>query len=167
MRGAGCPRGRADGGPLRLLDLEYARRAAAAAVSHAVMSWARIGAEHPGVRPLSDFEAELPPHAPSPAEAFEAQPQIALARAEGLVGKGEDPVVVFADPYALRMTAELTAVSGSALVDLDGAWRSDPDGCFRTFPRSEESLAHLREVRAYLDDLDDHCIVVQVTAHRG
>ncbi|SEM79850.1 hypothetical protein [Streptacidiphilus jiangxiensis] len=171
VRGECCPDGWADGGPISLLDLGAARRQAQRTAADRYMRWCEITAGNPGVRPLADFEAE---HG-SPAErwmpsaaaaAFEAQPQVALARAERLVGTGEDPVALFAAPDRLFEEAGLRAVTGAALLTVDGTWCDDPDGAHRPAPRSEESLAYHRRANSYLGSLDADCLIVLTDLYR-
>ncbi|WP_407913851.1 hypothetical protein [Kitasatospora sp. NE20-6] len=165
VRASDCPQERADGGPLRLLDLDAARREAQLVAAERYVRWTEITAGTPGVHALADFEAELGRSAAA-TQLFEAQPQVAVARAQRLVGKTEDPVVLFGDRDRLFEEAGLQAVTASALLTVDDVWVADPSGARHPGPRAPEALAYHREANAYLDGLDADCVVVLVSIVR-
>jgi hypothetical protein len=169
VRGTGCRSGRADGGPLRLLDLDGARRQAQRTAAARYMRWCEIEAADPGARSLADLTAgqtAAERRSSHPATVFEAQPQVTRARADRLVDAREDPVAIFAAPDRLFEEAGLRAVTGAALVTTDGDWIGDPSSYYSPSPRREDSLAYLRTANAYLDSLGSDSLIVLASLRR-
>ncbi|RKE02995.1 hypothetical protein [Streptomyces sp. TLI_171] len=160
IRSPGCAQGRADGGPLRLLDLDAGWREARRAAAEQFDRWAAITAGVPGIRALADDDAE--PGRTNPA----VQPQVALTRAKRPGTGAEAPATLLANRDRLINEAGLVAVTASALLTVDGVWLADPQGGHRPGPRTAASLAYHREANLYLDALDPDSVIVLVSITR-
>lgn len=179
---------RCDGGPRGLLDFEATK---AEAVAQARTRWqaeqhdfARLVADHPPAEPLTAF---LQRHYADPAE-YPREQAVANHHAQPLVralshrsawerypslglwvlGPDSDPISHFTrDPQAGLDLATAQALTATALLTLDGQWiEADRPGPFvNVQPGEEPSAAYARQSTAYLDGLDDDCVVVRLLCH--
>ena len=174
---------RCDGGPRGLLDFAACRREAR---TEALAYWEaqhrdfeRLVADHPPAEPLTAFLAR---HAADP-EGYPRKQAVADHHAQPLIkalnhqsvferypnlgawvlGPDTDPITVYTrDPQQSLELAETWAVARAALLTLDGEWTGikpyspDPD---------EESDEFARRSTAYLEALDEDCVVVRVLCH--
>ncbi|MFE4512588.1 hypothetical protein ACFRMQ_00100 [Kitasatospora sp. NPDC056783] len=169
LRGSQGPLDRADGGVLQHLDLAAMRRGAADRARAAHGRWREIDAAAPGTLPMSHFHtlhlaapASFPLHVARQAHA--AQPQVATARAEGLIGRHIDPVAALADEQHAVTTAADRAITGNGLaafLDLDGCWSADPANIGDLPPSADSDRFH-RETNDYIAALDPRCALVAV-----
>nr|BEK71327.1 hypothetical protein KPHV_85540 [Kitasatospora purpeofusca] len=169
LRGPNHRPDRATGGAIESLDLAAMRRAAADRAQAAHARWREIDAAAPGALPRSHFEAMhradpdgCPLHLARAAHA--AQPQIAAARAEGILRPFSDPVTALADEQQAIARAADRAVTGfglSAFLDLDGIWSPDPANYPGTAEAAASDLFH-RRTNEYIASLDPRCALVAV-----
>lgn len=174
---------RCDGGPRGLLDFDASRRAARA---EALTYWEaqtrdfqRLVADHPPAEPLTAFLAR---HAADPegyprrqaVDDHHAQPLIKALNHRSVfdrypslgawvLGPDTDPITIYTrDPQPGFALAETWAVARAALLTLDGEWMGikpySPDA-------DEESDEFARRSTAYLEALDEDCIVVRLLCH--
>lgn len=184
---------RCDGGPRGLLDFDATRAHAAdraRAGAHARQrDFARLVADHPPAEPLTAFLAR---HRADPAgypraravadhhgqplvkalnhrSAWERYPALGL----WVLGPDSDPIThLTRDPRADVELAEAWALATAALLTVDGRW-IEPDrpatrvpGTGTEGPPGEEpSAVYARQTSAYLEGLDDDCVVVQLLCH--
>ncbi|SBT40730.1 hypothetical protein [Micromonospora auratinigra] len=176
------------GGPRGLLDFDATRRQA---VDRASARWQaqqydfqKLVAEHPPARPLTDFLAR---HEANP-EGYPREQAVADHHAQPLIlalnhhtawerypslgiwvlGPNTDPIsAITRDPQAAFDDAAAWAITAGALLTTEGQW-IDPDqlGPFATPPDGEDAIdAYARQANAYLDKLDDDCIIVRLLCH--
>lgn len=174
---------RCDGGPRGLLDFDACRRSAR---TEALDYWRaqqrdfdRLVADHPAAEPLTAFLAR---HAADP-EGYPREQAVADHHAQPLIralnhqsvfqrypslgawvlGPDTDPITIYSrDPEPGFELAETWAVARAALLTLDGKWTgikpysNEPD---------EESDTFARRCTAYLEELDEDCVVVRLLCH--
>ena len=174
---------RCDGGPRGLLDFDACRRAAR---TEAQAYWQaqqrdfeRLVEDHPPAEPLTVFLAR---HAADP-EGYPREQAVADHHAQPLIkalnhrsvferypslgawvlGPDTDPITVYSrDPEPGFELAETWAVARAALLTLEGEWTGikpyshEPD---------EESDTFARRSTAYLEALDEDCVVVRLLCH--
>jgi hypothetical protein len=177
-----------DGGPRGLLDFEATK---AEAVAQARAQWqaeqqdfARLVADHPPAEPLTVFlerhranpggyprDQAVADHHAQPLvralnhrSAWEHYPSLGL----WALGPDSDPISHFTrDPQPALDLAAAWALTATALLTLDGQWiEADRPGLFvNALPGEEPSAAYARQTTAYLDGLDDDCVVVRLLCH--
>ncbi|MGI5239870.1 hypothetical protein [Dactylosporangium sp. CA-139066] len=177
-----------DGGPRGLLDFDATRRQAvdrARAEWHAEQrDFQRLVADHPAAQPLTAFLAR---HEADP-EGYPREVAVADHHAQPLVralnhqsawerypslgiwvlGPNADPITSFTrDPQPVFDDAAAWAVTSYALLTIDGRW-IDPDqlGPFAGLrERQDAGSAYARQSNAYLDSLEEDCIIVRLLCH--
>ncbi|MFE0458916.1 hypothetical protein ACFW1A_06595 [Kitasatospora sp. NPDC058965] len=179
---------RCDGGPRGLLDFDATR---AAAVSQARARWqaeqedfARLVADHPPAEPLTTFlrrhradtrgyprgQAVVDHHAQplvralNHGSAWDRYPNLGL----WVLGPDSDPISHFTrDPQTDLDEAAAWALASFALLTLDGQWidAECPSACVDVVPGEDPRAAYARWAAAYLDDLDDDCVIVRLSCH--
>jgi hypothetical protein len=146
--------------------------------------FARLVADHPPAEPLTAF---LQRHHTNPAEysreqavtEHQAQPLVralthhsARKRYPSLgmwvLGPNSDPISRFTrDPKVDLDLAAARALTATALLTLEGQWieAGRPEPLANVLPGQDPSAAYARQSTAYLDELDEDCIVVRLLCH--
>jgi hypothetical protein len=177
-----------DGGPRGLLDFDATRQQAvdrARAEWHAEQrDFQKLVTDHPAAQPLTAFLAR---HEADP-EGYPREQAVADHHAQPLVralnhqtawerypslgiwvlGPNTDPITRFTrDPQRDFDHAAAWAVTAYALLTTEGQW-IEPDklGPFAELRDGEDANgAYTRQSSAYLDNLDEDCIVVRLLCH--
>jgi hypothetical protein len=179
---------RCDGGPRGLLDFDAARNTAVAraqAQLHAEQKdYARLVADHPPAEPLTVFlerhranpdgyprEQAVADHHAQPlvralnrTSAWDRYPNLGL----WVLGPDSDPVSRFTrDSQPDLDRAAAWAITASALLTLDGEWvDTNALGSFtHVLPGEDRDTTYARQSTAYLDELDEDCVVVGLLCH--
>ncbi|QTD99423.1 hypothetical protein [Streptomyces cyanogenus] len=155
------------GGPRGLLDFDTMRQRTVQGYDELRAAWEELVAAHPPARPLAEFVArhEADPdgypldrakeeHLLQPLVQEVAQRAVAGDPHFGMSFLTADPVAWFArDHAAARERALRTALTGYALLTLDGRWRDADSEGYREW--ADEQLEHL----------DPEAVVVDVLCH--
>jgi hypothetical protein len=178
---------RCDGGPRALLDFGATRANAIAEARNDWQAeqrdWQRLVAEHPPALPLTAFlslhDADPSGYTREQATAdHHRQPLIqALNHGEGerfpnlaiwILDPNADPISYYTrDPQADFDLAAAWAIPTFALLTTDGQWidADQPGPSGRTPAGEDQSAAYARQATAYLDGLDDECVIVRLLCH--
>lgn len=183
---------RCDGGPRGLLDFAATRQQAVdracAELREQQRDFGKLVADHPPAQPLTAFLAR---HEANP-EAYPREQAVADHHAQPLVrtlshhsawerypglaiwvlGPDSDPISHYTRHYTRDPQPEIDeaatwAVTKYALLTLEGEWIDAKGLGPFTGPRGDEDAgtAYARQSNAYLDDLDEDCIVVRLLCH--
>jgi hypothetical protein len=179
---------RCDGGPRGLLDFDASREAAvgrARARWHAEQAdFARLLADHPPAEPLTAFlerhnrssggyplKQAVADHHAQPLvralnhrSAWDRYPHLGL----WVLGPDSDPISRFTrDPQSDLEEAAVWAVATFALLTLDGQWIDAewPEAFAKALPGESPRAAYARQAAAYLEELDEDCVIVRLYCH--